>query len=93
VVMAEEHCLGTNLASHLRQHVTDVQTRLLRMFNTSKSAYSVVFTTSYRTAYRLVANAYPFRKNSPVLVCQDNHECVRQVQHSTLLFHTLHHHY
>lgn len=77
--MAQEHDFGIDSTSNLYHHVSAVHASLLKMFNTTKAAYSVVFSTSFRTAYRLVANAYPFRKGSPLLLCQDNHECVRQV--------------
>lgn len=49
------------------------------MLNTTRSSYSVVFTTGLKASYRLVANAYPFQKNSPILVCQDNHDAVNQL--------------
>ncbi|XP_024391522.1 uncharacterized protein [Physcomitrium patens] len=79
ILMAQEHDFGIDSTSNLYHHVSAVHASLLKMFNTTKAAYSVVFSTSFRTAYRLVANAYPFRKGSPLLLCQDNHECVRQL--------------
>jgi molybdenum cofactor sulfurtransferase len=78
IVMAEGHYFGSS-SNHLSEHVGDAQGRLLQMFNTSRAEYTVVFTSGFTAACRLVADAYPFQKGSPLLLCQDNHEAVRQV--------------
>ncbi|KAG0596630.1 hypothetical protein M758_UG271000 [Ceratodon purpureus] len=78
IVMAEGHMFGAK-TSGTAEYAAMAQARLLKMLNTSRSEYSVVFTTGLKASYRLVANAYPFQKNSPILLCQDNHDAINQL--------------
>lgn len=78
IVMSEGPMFGAK-SSGTAEYATMAQVRLLKMLNTSRSEYSVVFTTGLKASYRLVANAYPFQKNSPSLFCQDNHDAINQV--------------
>lgn len=78
IVMAEGHMFGTKSTS-LVEYAAMAQGRLLKMLNTNSSVYTTVFTTGLKASYRLVANAYPFQKNSPLLLCQDNHDAVNQL--------------
>ena len=76
--MSEGHMFGHKTVG-TAEYASMAQARLLRMLNTNRSEYTVVFTTGLKASYRLVANGYPFQKNSPILLCQDNHEAVNQV--------------
>jgi hypothetical protein len=78
IVMAEGYMVGAK-PTGTAEYAAMAQARLLEMLNASRSEYSVVFTTGLKASYRLVANAYPFQKNSPLLLCQDNHDAVNQV--------------
>lgn len=83
VMLEEGPCLGSvstsSPTSDLFMHVGETQDRLLSIFNTNRNDYSVVFTTGFQASYHVVAESYPFHKGSPLLVCQDNHDSVRQV--------------
>lgn len=78
LVMAEGQLFGANSAT-AAEYAASSLNRLLQLLNTTNSEYSIVFTTGLKAAYRLVANAYPFQKGSPILLCQDNHDAVSQV--------------
>jgi len=78
LVMAEGHMFGANSSTTV-EYAASSQDRLLQLLNTTKAEYSIVFTTGLKASYRLVANAYPFLKGSPLLLCQDNHDAVTQV--------------
>ncbi|KAJ7560803.1 hypothetical protein O6H91_04G147100 [Diphasiastrum complanatum] len=87
VLLEEGPCLGSaalsnSSAIHLRNHVSEVQEQLLRLFNTSKNEYAIIFTTGFAAGFRLFGEAYPFQKNQTLLLCQDNHEAVKHVASS-----------
>lgn len=88
IVMAQGH-MFVGKSSSSADYASMAQVRLLEMFHTDSTEYTVVFTTGLKASFRLVANAYPFRKGSPILVAQDNHDAVNQVLHpfSSLLPH------
>lgn len=86
LVMAEGHMFGAN-SSTAAEYAASSQERLLQLLNTTKSEYSIVFTTGLKASYRLIANAYPFQKGSPLLLCQDNHDTVGRVTNDTDLRH------
>eukprot|EP00249_Psilotum_nudum_P009631 c22054_g1_i1 orf=421-2208(-) len=83
-LLKEGPCMGSvSLAnassSHLMAHVFDTQERLLRLFRTSKSDYSVIFTTGFTAGCRLFGDIYPFQRGSLLLACQDNQEALKHV--------------
>ncbi|KAG6541478.1 hypothetical protein Mapa_017152 [Marchantia paleacea] len=82
LLMEEGPCLGTadsDTFPHLSNHVGDAQDFILQLVNTDRATYSIVFTTGIAAAFRLMGEAYPFQKNTPLLVCQDNHEAVKKL--------------
>lgn len=84
IVTAQGHMFSGGPGSS-DEYAAMAQGRLLQMFKTSRSEYSVVFTTGLNASYRLVANSYPFQKGSPILVCQDIHDSANQVQSHTFI--------
>lgn len=78
IVMAQGH-MFVGKSSSSADYASMAQVRLLEMFHTDSTEYTVVFTTGLKASFRLVANAYPFRKGSPILVAQDNHDAVNQL--------------
>ncbi|BBN15813.1 molybdenum cofactor sulfurtransferase [Marchantia polymorpha subsp. ruderalis] len=82
LLMEEGPCLGTAEADafpHLSNHVGDAHDSILQLFNTDRATYSIVFTTGLASAFAMVGEAYPFQKNTPLLLCQDNHEAVKRL--------------
>lgn len=77
-LVMEGHMFGANSSTTV-EYAASSQGRLSQLLNTTKAEYSIVFTSGLRASYRLVANAYPFLKGSPLLLCQDNHDAVSQV--------------
>eukprot|EP00250_Pteridium_aquilinum_P008713 c18154_g1_i1 orf=100-1776(+) len=71
--------LSNASSSDLMSYVFDTQQRLLRLLNTDKSEYSVIFTTGFTAGYRLFGDIYPFHKGSSLLALSDNHESVKHV--------------
>lgn len=58
IVTAQGHMFSGGPGSS-DEYAAMAQGRLLQMFKTSRSEYSVVFTTGLNASYRLVANSYP----------------------------------
>lgn len=56
--------------------VDDTRHRILSFFNTDAQSYSVIFTANASAAAKLVAEAFPFRKSSTLLLLADNHNSV-----------------
>ncbi|XP_024377388.1 uncharacterized protein [Physcomitrium patens] len=87
IILAEGPCLSytsvsSSLDNPLFSHVSETQHRLLSMLNTTSSNYSIIFTAGFQQSFRVLAESFPFRKGTPLLVCQDNHVAVRQVMQS-----------
>lgn len=87
ILLEEGPCLGSAFMSApesgLFTYVSDTQERLLRMLNTNRMEYSIIFTAGFQESFQVVAEAYPFQRGSPLLVCQDNHAAVRQVRNGS----------
>ena len=52
------------------------RTRTLRFFNAAPDEYEVVFTANASAAMRILADAYPFRHGSRLVLTADNHNSV-----------------
>ncbi|CAM6128809.1 unnamed protein product [Calypogeia fissa] len=78
VLLEEGPCLGLpDSIFNISNHVPDAQDRIFQLLNTDRSAYSIVFTTGFIAGFKLMGQAFPFQRNTPLLVNQDNHEAVR----------------
>jgi selenocysteine lyase/cysteine desulfurase len=58
----------------------EARAAVLRHFNTTAKDYAVIFTANATGACRLVAEAYPFRRRSRLVLTADNHNSVNGIR-------------
>lgn len=63
-------------AKRTEKKVSEARERIVKFFNTSLDEYSVIFTAGATGALKLVAESFPFEKDSLYLYTKENHNSV-----------------
>lgn len=81
--------LGNPHSSNPTSHVSttlekEARVAVLSFFNASPDIYDVIFTANASTAIKLVAESFPFRRSSRLLLLSDNHNSVLGIREYAL---------
>lgn len=79
------HLLGnpqsSSPASTLSAHLVEqTRTHILHFFNADPRKYTVIFTANATAAIKLIAESFPFRRGSTLVLSADNHDSVNGIQ-------------